>query len=58
MAADLRRVSEHFEWTAADRADFVAWARRSPDALADAREFLRREAASIQTAPAGCRQLP
>lgn len=42
-----RRVADHFEWTAADRRDFVAWARRSPKALADAGEFLRAEVAKL-----------
>lgn len=42
-----RRVADHFEWTAADRRDFVAWARRSPEALARAGEFLRAEVAKL-----------
>ena len=42
-----RRVADHFEWTAADRHDFVAWARRSAQALADASEFLHAEYAKL-----------
>ena len=43
----LRRVSALYEWTQADRADFTAWARRSPDGMADARAFLEAEAAKL-----------
>lgn len=47
LTADLRRVSDHFEWSRDDVRDFVAWARRSPEALADAGEFLRTECAKL-----------
>ena len=47
LTADLRRVSDHFEWSRDDVRDFVAWARRSPQALADAGEFLRTECAKL-----------
>lgn len=43
----LKRVSVAFEWTRQDIADFCRWARRSPQALADAAEFLRNEAAIL-----------
>lgn len=43
LNALLRRVSTAFEWTRQDVADFVAWARRSPEGLADARAFLAAE---------------
>jgi len=43
----LRRVSVFFEWTSADRQAFVAWARRSPEGLTDARQFLQDEAAKL-----------
>lgn len=43
----LRRVSAFYEWTQADRADFTAWARRSPDGMAEARAFLQGEAAKL-----------
>lgn len=39
----LRRVSVAFEWSQQDVADFRQWARRSPEGLADAAEFLRHE---------------
>ena len=39
----LRRVATAFEWSDADRRDFVAWARRSKDGMADARAFLVAE---------------
>lgn len=42
----LRRVAEHFEWSRQDIADFCRWARRSPEALADAAESLRGWAAA------------
>lgn len=42
----LRRVAEHYEWTRQDIADFCRWARRSPEALADAAESLRGWAAA------------
>lgn len=42
----LRRVAEHFEWSRADIADFCRWARRSPEALADAAKSLRGWAAA------------
>lgn len=51
MTADLRRVSVHFEWTRQDIADFCRWARRSPEALADAREFLAAHSAKLPTRP-------
>ena len=47
LTAALKRVSVHFEWTRADIADFCRWARRSPQALADAGEFLRTECAKL-----------
>ncbi|ANX03404.1 hypothetical protein [Immundisolibacter cernigliae] len=47
LDAMLRRVSAFYEWTQADRADFTAWARRSPDGMADARAFLEAEAAKL-----------
>ncbi|HEX2796685.1 MAG TPA: hypothetical protein VHN38_06340 [Immundisolibacter sp.] len=43
LNALLRRVATAFEWTRQDVADFVAWARRSPEGLADARAFLAAE---------------
>lgn len=43
----LRRVATAFEWTDQDRRDFAAWARRSPEGLADARRFLEVEAARL-----------
>lgn len=43
LNALLRRVATAFEWSDADRRDFVAWARRSPEGLADARAFLEAE---------------
>lgn len=43
----LKRVSVHFEWSRQDIADFCRWARRSPQALADAGEFLRAEWAKL-----------
>ncbi len=43
----LRRVSTAFEWTDTDRRDFIDWARRSPEGLADARVFLEAEAAKL-----------
>lgn len=39
----LRRVGTFYEWSTTDRRDFVAWARRSPDGLEDARVFLQAE---------------
>lgn len=47
LTAALKRVSAAFEWTDDDRRDFVAWARRSPHALADAADFLRAECAKL-----------
>jgi hypothetical protein len=47
LNALLRRVSTAFEWSDADRRDFVAWARRSPEGLADARAFLEAECAKL-----------
>jgi ribosomal protein L37AE/L43A len=47
LSVALRRVSTAFEWSRADIADFTRWARRSPQALADAGEFLRGEAAKL-----------
>jgi hypothetical protein len=47
LAADLRRVAAAFEWTDADRRDFIAWARRSAQGLADAAEFLAAEVAKL-----------
>lgn len=43
----LRRVATAFEWSDADRRDFIAWARRSPEGLADARAFLEAESARL-----------
>lgn len=43
----LRRVTAYYEWTDADRREFIAWARRSPEGLADARRFLEAEAAKL-----------
>jgi len=43
----LKRVATAYEWTRADVADFCRWARRSPEALADAAEFLRTECAKL-----------
>lgn len=43
----LNRVATHFEWTSADRQAFIAWARSSPEGLADARRFLEAEAAKL-----------
>lgn len=43
LDAMLRRVAVAFEWTRADVVDFVAWARRSPEGMNDAREFLVAE---------------
>lgn len=39
----LRRVATAFEWSAADRHDFTAWARRSSEGMNDARAFLVAE---------------
>lgn len=39
----LRRVATAFEWRDTDRRDFVAWARRSPEGMNDARELLVAE---------------
>lgn len=47
LDADLRRVAAAFEWSDADRRDFCRWARRSPQALSDAAEFLRGECAKL-----------
>lgn len=47
LTADLRRVSTAFEWSRQDIADFCRWARRSPEALADAAAFLHNEAAKL-----------
>lgn len=47
LTAGLRRVAVAFEWTDADRRDFVAWARRSAQGLADAAEFLAAELAKL-----------
>ena len=47
LGALLRRVATAFEWTRQDVADFVAWARRSPEGLADARAFLEAECAKL-----------
>jgi hypothetical protein len=48
MTIELRRVSEHFEWSRRDIADFTRWARRSPQGLADACAFLRGEATKLR----------
>lgn len=47
LAADLRRVAAAFDWTDQDRREFIAWARRSPGALADARELLAAAVAKL-----------
>ncbi len=47
MNALLNRVAAAFEWSPADRKDFAAWARRSAEGLANARQFLERENARI-----------
>lgn len=47
LSVTLNRVATHFEWTSADWQDFIQWARRSPEALADARAFLEAEAAKL-----------
>lgn len=39
----LRRVSCAFEWSTADRRDFIAWARRDQQGIDDARVFLQAE---------------
>lgn len=54
----LKQVSTHFEWSRQDIADFCRWARRSPEAMADAAAFLHNEAAKLpqQPEPAGRRQ--
>jgi len=50
LDAMLRRVSEHFEWTRQDIADFRQWAQRSPAGLADARVFLAAECDKLDLA--------
>lgn len=45
----LRRVATAFEWSDTDRRDFVAWARRSPEGMADARVFLVAECEKLDT---------
>ncbi len=47
LDAMLRRVSAFYEWTQADRADFIAWAQRSAEGLSDARVFLEHEVAKL-----------
>jgi hypothetical protein len=47
MADDLRRVAGHYGWSRADIADFCRWARRSPEALADAAASLSAWAAEL-----------
>ncbi len=47
LDAMLRRVSCAFEWSAADRRDFIAWARRDQQGIDDARRFLETEAAKL-----------
>ncbi len=47
----LRRVAVGFEWSQQDVTDFRQWARRSPDGVADARQFLQSECAKL--APPG-----
>lgn len=47
LNALLCRVATAFEWTRQDVADFVAWARRSPEGLADARVFLEAECSNL-----------
>lgn len=44
----LNRVSCAFEWMPADRADFIQWARRSAQGMADAAEFLRHECEKLK----------
>lgn len=43
LADMLRRVSTRFEWSDTDRQDFIAWAQRSAEGLADAKAFLESE---------------
>ena len=43
----LKRVSTAYEWSRQDIADFCRWARRSPEGLADAAEFLAAECAKL-----------
>ena len=43
----LTRVSCAFEWSGNDRRDFIAWARRSPEGMADARQFLEHEVSKL-----------
>jgi hypothetical protein len=43
----LRRVTTYFEWPDTDRREFISWARRSAEGLADAKTFLETEAAKI-----------
>lgn len=47
LDALLRRVSTAFEWSSTDRRDFVAWSRRSPEGIQDARAFLLAECAKL-----------
>lgn len=47
LTADLRRVALHFEWSRQDIADFMAWAQRDEQAMADAGEFLAAECAKL-----------
>ncbi len=47
LSAMLNRVASYFEWSQADRQDFIAWARRSPEGIHDAREFLMAEVAKL-----------
>ena len=51
VARLLARVSCAFRWQQADVNDLMAWARRCPGALADARVFLEHEVAKL---PAIC----
>jgi len=49
LGALLRRVATAFEWSDTDRRDFVAWASRSPEGMADARSFLLAESEKLNT---------
>ena len=51
LDALLRRVATAFEWSSQDVTDVRQWARRSPEGLADARQFLQSECAKL--APPG-----
>lgn len=58
LDAMLRRVATAFEWSTTDRSDFIAWARRSPDGVADARVFLQSECDALDVAVGECCSRP